>query len=254
MLKAELSDWGGAGRGLILLAMVWTFGCASGAKPPASGALSEDEAAARYQDLTVQAVVVAYSGSIWRGMISEPLTEDEQRGLYVLTSERNQEEFVARIEAALGVAVPAVDFREGWIEDWKDPIGPKTERGPGSERVPHLKMLLVETWIQHYGLTYDLSVVVMPADPADSGEPLVVFDDYVVHDVEIWFENELSGDVKATVPRFVIDRTDYPAGSRHYGYSRTIGRWNQPARLRAVTDEMLAELRQDLVRDGFLDR
>jgi hypothetical protein len=60
--------------------------------------------------------------------------------------------------------------------------------------------------------------------------------------------------VKATVPRFVIGRNDYPAGSRRYEYSRTIGFWGQPAALRLITDEMLSELRQDLVRDAFITR
>jgi len=253
MEQKAIVDWRAAAGRLFLLTIVMALGCAV-SPPPSSDGLSNDGVAARYSDLTAQALVIAYSGNIWRGMISKPLTEDEQRGLYVPTYESKQEEFVARIRSALGIAVPAVDFRDDWIEDWKDPIGPKAGRGQRTERVPHLKVLLVETTIQHVGITYDLSVVALPPDPAQSGDPLVIFDDYVVQDVEIWFENEMSGDVKAKVPRFVIDRADYPAGSRHYEYSRTIGEWGSLAARPAATDEMLSEMRQDLVRDGFLNR
>jgi hypothetical protein len=182
----------------------------------------------------------------------EPLTEDERRGLYVPHHAYMQEAFIPRIEAALDISVPAVDARPGWIDDWRGPSASRTERPRGDARVPHLKLLLVETWIQHVGETYDLHVVVVPAHPAESGDPLVVYDDYVVREVEVWFEREISADVKKTVERFVIDRTVYPAGSRHYEYSRTIGRFSK--KLQAITDEMLSELREDLVRDGFLDR
>jgi len=254
MWQSGTGDWGRARRRVVVLAILAVLGCAGPAKPPASGALSEAEAVVRDQDLTIQALLIARSGTIWRGMISEPLTEDERRGLYVPRYAVMQDAFVARVEAALDLSVPAVDFQPGWIEDWKGPIGPKTARGRGSERVPHLKLLLVETEIGHVGTTYDLSVVAVPAHPAESGDPLVVLDDYALHDVEIWFERELSGDVKAKVARFVIDRTDYPAGSRHYEYSRMIGGFNLDAKRRAITDEMLSDLRQDLVRDGFLDR
>jgi hypothetical protein len=249
---------------LFVLAISGLVGCAGAANPDMTevkssgpGPLAIDRRDSLERDLTIQALHLSRRGDVWRGIVSEPRAEDELRGLYLPMYPEAQAAFLSRLEHVFGVAIPHVRDMNEWAEGREGQEGVVEKRAQVTGRVPHLRVFLVETHINNFGYVYDLSVVVLPAHPSASGSPLVVFDDFVLRDVEVWLKNELSGGERVSAAMFVIDRAVYPPGSRHYVYSRDMKEWpleGTRAASAAIVNDMLSHLRQDLVRDGFLSR